>query len=44
MKLRAYLVSWFIRLFFTEIAEVAQRKIPYFRFFRIRSNLSVFVL
>ena len=29
---------------FTEIAEVAQRKMPYFRFLRIRSNVSVFVL
>ena len=29
---------------FTEIAKVAQRKMPYFRFLRIRSNVSVFVL
>ena len=29
---------------FTEIAEVARRKMLYFRFVRIRSNVSVFVL
>ena len=29
---------------FTENAEVAQRKMPYFRFLRTRSNVSAFVL
>ena len=29
---------------FTEIAEIAQRKMLYFRFLRLLSNVSVFVL